>query len=170
MANIFSVLSSKADDVVAELMRRTENGNNRPVNDIDHASINAQATPHFGQDILREKTTIKEHEVIREGHSHDGHSHHGGNDHYDDGHRHPTFDMGTQSPAAAPGGIVITETTPGGGTTVTKINPRTGKPLTLPQPLSLQPRDPSPIETTYGDAADGGQLVREEHEEVSLFC
>lgn len=156
-------------------MRRTENGNNLPGNDMDNASTRAQGTPHFGQDIIREKTTTREHEIIREGHSHDGHSHHGGDD-----VRHPTFDLPDQSPlpvqmtvppmsmtTPSGGGVIITETTPGGGTTVTRVNPRTGKSLTMPQPLSLQPRDSSPIQTTYGDAADGGQLVREEHEEVS---
>lgn len=49
--------------------------------------------------------------------------------------------------------------------TPSRVNPRTGKPLSLPQPLSLQPRDPSPIQTEYGPP-DQGQLIREEHEEV----
>lgn len=49
--------------------------------------------------------------------------------------------------------------------TVTRVNPRTGKPLSIPQPLSLTPRDMSPIEIPPD--APGGQLIREEHEEVS---
>lgn len=50
--------------------------------------------------------------------------------------------------------------------TVTRVNPRTGKPLSIPQPLSLTPRDMSPIQITPD--APGGQLIREEHEEVSV--
>jgi len=48
-----------------------------------------------------------------------------------------------------------------------RINPRTGKPITLPAPLSLVPHDPSPIQEEARDPANGGQLIREEHEEVS---
>jgi hypothetical protein len=48
-----------------------------------------------------------------------------------------------------------------------RINPRTGKPITLPKALSLTPRDPSPIKTDTGNVPPGGQLIREEHEEVS---
>lgn len=49
--------------------------------------------------------------------------------------------------------------------TVTRVNPRTGKPLSIPQPLSLTPRDMSPIQIPAD--APGGQLIREEHEEVN---
>jgi hypothetical protein len=128
---------------------------------MDNSSTRAQATPHHhGNDIIREKTT-REHEIIREGHD----SHHDGQDHI-----HHSFEM-DNTPAAAPG-IIITETVPAGPgatttTTFTKINPRTGKPISMPTPLSLQPRDPSPIQTPM-DAAQGGHLIREEHEEVSI--
>ncbi|KAL7422817.1 hypothetical protein Q5752_002113 [Cryptotrichosporon argae] len=48
-----------------------------------------------------------------------------------------------------------------------RINPRTGKPLTIPAPLSLKPTQPSPIVTEQlGDPADNGQMIREEHEEA----
>lgn len=49
----------------------------------------------------------------------------------------------------------------------TRINPRTGKPLSIPKPLSLAPRDMSPIQTPADGS--GGQLIREEHEEVSQY-
>lgn len=45
-----------------------------------------------------------------------------------------------------------------------KINPRTGKPLSIPAPLSLTPRDMSPITSPH---VQEPQLIREEHEEVS---
>lgn len=47
----------------------------------------------------------------------------------------------------------------------TRVNPRTGKPLSVPPPLSLTPRDMSPIPTPAD--GPGPQLIREEHEEVS---
>jgi hypothetical protein len=47
----------------------------------------------------------------------------------------------------------------------TRINPRTGKALSIPQPLSLTPQDMSPINTPAD--GPGPQLIREEHEEVS---
>jgi len=50
-------------------------------------------------------------------------------------------------------------------TMATRINPRTGKPLSIPKPLSLTPREMSPIVPID---QGGGQLIREEHEEVSL--
>ena len=54
---------------------------------------------------------------------------------------------------------------PGGPKTV-RINPRTGKPLTLPQPLSLSPHEMSPIRTE-AEVPPGSQMIREEHEEAS---
>jgi hypothetical protein len=48
----------------------------------------------------------------------------------------------------------------------TRVNPRTGKPLSLPKPLSLSPHDPSPIQEQGGNGFSP-QLIREEHEEVS---
>jgi hypothetical protein len=51
-------------------------------------------------------------------------------------------------------------------TMATRINPRTGKPLSIPKPLSLTPQDMSPIvPETMADV--GGQMIREIHEEVS---
>lgn len=49
----------------------------------------------------------------------------------------------------------------------TRINPRTGKPLSIPKPLSLTPRDMSPTRTPADGS--GPQLIREEHEEVSVL-
>ena len=51
-------------------------------------------------------------------------------------------------------------------TMATRINPRTGKPLSIPKPLSLTPQEMSPIvPETVADV--GGQMIREIHEEVS---
>lgn len=50
-------------------------------------------------------------------------------------------------------------------TTTTRINPRTGKSLSIPKPLSLTPQNMSPINTPADGS--GPQLIREEHEEVS---
>lgn len=50
----------------------------------------------------------------------------------------------------------------------TRINPRTGKPLMMPKPLSLSPHPMSPIVPEYPDAAGGG-LISETHEEVITF-
>lgn len=50
-------------------------------------------------------------------------------------------------------------------TMATRINPRTGKALSIPKPLSLTPQDMSPIVPVD---QGGGQLIREEHEEVRL--
>lgn len=53
-------------------------------------------------------------------------------------------------------------------TMATRINPRTGKPLSIPKPLSLTPQEMSPIvPETVADV--GGQMIREIHEEVSDF-
>jgi len=49
-------------------------------------------------------------------------------------------------------------------TMATRINPRTGKPLSIPKPLSLTPQEMSPIVPVN---VGGGQLIREVHEEVS---
>jgi hypothetical protein len=55
----------------------------------------------------------------------------------------------------------------GGSVAGTRINPRTGKPLSLPKPLSLSPRDMSPIQPEVVQSDLGPQMIREEHEEVS---
>lgn len=47
----------------------------------------------------------------------------------------------------------------------TRINPRTGKPLTIPHALSAQSMSPIQTEHDFGDQPS--HLVREEHEEVS---
>lgn len=47
----------------------------------------------------------------------------------------------------------------------TRINPRTGKPLTIPHALSAQ--SISPIQTEHGFGDRPSHLIREEHEEVS---
>jgi hypothetical protein len=54
-------------------------------------------------------------------------------------------------------------------TMATRINPRTGKALSIPKPLSLTPQEMSPIVPID---QGGGQLIREEHEEVScsVWC
>jgi hypothetical protein len=138
-------------------MRRTAPHEARPAEPLtagldilETASTHAAApTPRHHTDVLREKTVIKEHEVIREG----------------PGSMHKEVELETDiqrntvQPPTTLGNI------PSG--TPSRVNPRTGKPLSLPQPLSLQPRDPSPIQTDYG-LPDQGQLIREEHEEVSF--
>ena len=50
----------------------------------------------------------------------------------------------------------------------TRINPRTGKPLTIPQPLSLSPHKMSPIVPEPDLGPTGSQMIREETEEVSV--
>ena len=64
-------------------------------------------------------------------------------------------------PASA---VIPADTLPSGKTV--RINPRTGKPITMPKPLSLSPHDMSPIQTE-ADVPAGSQMIREEHEEVS---
>ena len=49
-----------------------------------------------------------------------------------------------------------------------RLNPRTGKPLSMPNLLSLSPHPMSPIVDELDAAPVGGQLVHEEHEEVKL--
>lgn len=49
-----------------------------------------------------------------------------------------------------------------------RLNPRTGKPLSMPKPLSLSPHPMSPIVDEIDADPSGGQLVHEEHEEVKL--
>lgn len=52
---------------------------------------------------------------------------------------------------------------------ITRINPRTGKPLVMPKPLSLSPHPLSPIVPEIGEGPIDGQMIQEEHEEVSLL-
>lgn len=78
--------------------------------------------------------------------------------------------VGTSVPTAGTVSAVdetIVETVPAASSTTTRVDPRTGKALSIPKPLSLTPQDMSPINTP-ADAA-GPQLIREEHEEVSLY-
>lgn len=49
-----------------------------------------------------------------------------------------------------------------------RVNPRTGKPLTMPQPLSLSPHPMSPIVPEYGPESAGNHTIQEEHEEVRI--
>jgi hypothetical protein len=49
-------------------------------------------------------------------------------------------------------------------TAPTRVNPRTGRPLSIPKPLSLTPHEMSPI--VVPDDIGGGQMISETHEEV----
>jgi hypothetical protein len=74
---------------------------------------------------------------------------------------------GTSHPASHISGTAPLESVAEIGTAptmATRINPRTGKALSIPKPLSLTPQDMSPIVPID---QGGGQLIREEHEEVS---
>lgn len=78
----------------------------------------------------------------------------------------------TSAPTAPEGTVLeadetVVETAPAATAPVatTRINPRTGKTLSVPAPLSLTPQDMSPINTPAD--GPGPQLIREEHEEVS---
>lgn len=75
---------------------------------------------------------------------------------------------GTSHPAShASGTVPVLESVAEIGTAptmATRINPRTGKPLSIPKPLSLTPQEMSPIVPVN---VGGGQLIREVHEEVS---
>lgn len=162
---------SVADDVhsscvVAELMSRTRQGSPTAseIDEIEHASMKAvHATPHGpNTDITREKTILKEHEVIREG---------PGGRHVDHEHEEEIErDMVTTlpPPGVNPASFPLPPSvgvTPDPGPV--RINPRTGKPLTLPAPLSLNPTAMSPI-VPEPDVPPGSQMIRETHEEVSL--
>ena len=140
-------------------MRRTTPRDQRPAEPLtagldilETASTHAAApTPrHSHTDITREKTVIKEHELVKEGPT-------GSHKEVDITEE---IERNTVQPPATMGNVPTA--------TPSRVNPRTGKPLSLPQPLSLQPRDPSPIQIDY-DLSDSGQLIREEHEEVSAY-
>jgi hypothetical protein len=62
----------------------------------------------------------------------------------------------------APADETVAETT-SAPTMATRINPRTGKALSIPKPLSLTPQEMSPIVPVD---QGGGQMIREIHEEV----
>lgn len=135
-------------------------------------------------DVTREKTVIKEREVVTNGPG-GKHREHETEDvierDYATGPGHGTDITavpGTQPgivPGSEPGtnvlanvpvdaaGIPLPASQPSssGG----RINPRTGKPLSIPKPLSLSPHAMSPINPQSD--APGGRLIREEHEEVS---
>lgn len=120
-------------------------------------------------DVTREKTVIKEREVIHDGPS----GHHKERETEDvierDMLTHPPVPSAVDQPLPPiPGAteIPLPPSAPssiGGGV---KINPRTGKPLSMPKPLSLSPHNMSPI-VPIPDAPAGSQMIREEHEEVS---
>lgn len=109
---------------------------------------------HPNTDVTREKTVIKEREVI-----HDG----------PDGHHKEkeTEDVIERDMVTAPdaANIALPPSVASSGGGGVKINPRTGKPLSMPKPLSLSPRDMSPI-FPVPDVPPGSQMIREEHEEV----
>ena len=117
-------------------------------------------------DITREKTVIKEREVVTNGIG-GRHRQHESEDiierDYATGPDHGTgvaiADAGPIDAAGIP--LPASQASLTGG----RINPRTGKPLSLPKPLSLSPHNMSPINPMSNHA--GGQLIREEHEEVS---
>lgn len=135
-------------------MRRTAPHDGRPAEPLtagldilETASTHAAApTPRVHTDITREKTVIKEHEYVKEGPT--------------GSHKEVEMETEIERNAVHPPTMAPTHTP-------SRVNPRTGKMLSIPQPLSLQPRDPSPIQTDYG-LPEAGQLIREEHEEVSL--
>ena len=136
---------------VSHLLKRTGGGNQ----DLDHLSSIAVDTPmQTHHDITREKTTIKEH-------IHDGPGH------LTEQEENIERDISHGGPGMSPADILLPPSASSSGGAVTKINPRTGKPLTLPPPLSLSPRDPVPIVPMPN--AGTGQMISETHEEVRLL-
>lgn len=143
----------------------------------DHHSI--KPTPIGpNTDVTREKTVIKERELVRDGP--------GGHVQEVEKEEEIERDMVTQPVASVAGmsgphphalstgytaqTVIMKSTEVADASAVpvvasTKVNPRTGKPLTVPAPLPLTPRDMSPIDTPTMAAAPG-QMIREEHEEV----
>lgn len=69
--------------------------------------------------------------------------------------------VSTQAVDGTPGDVATSLPPP------TKVNPRTGKPVSMPKPLSLSPHSMSPIVLEYGAAGTGGGMIQEEHEEVN---
>jgi hypothetical protein len=134
------------------------------VNDTSSTTGLPSTTPLAATRPFREKTVLKEREVIREG--------------------RPVLmeetkvtETTTQTGPAAMEEFKVVETTVNGVPTTAhvpstgsgssgavRINPRTGKPITLPGLLS--PHPPSPIRT---EPPQEPQLIREEHEEVRLL-
>lgn len=144
-------------DVVSELMRRSAPKDERaavpltPGIDLDAASTRAAATPHHHGDVIHETTTTThEKETIRPS-----------------GAALPAT-LGNV-PTADPNLATLPAPSTLGNVPTAKLNPRTGKPVSMPQPLSLQPTQPSPIQTDYNNymAPTQGAMIREEHEEVS---
>ena len=140
-------------------------------------------------DVTREKTFIKEREVVTNGPG-GRHREHETEDvverDYATGPDHGTGI--TAIPGTQPSTVLGTVPGPEPGTNVlanvpvdaagiplpasqassagSRLNPRTGKPLSIPKPLSLSPQAMSPI-NPISDAPPGTQIIREEHEEVS---
>ncbi|KAK4686714.1 hypothetical protein P7C73_g3410, partial [Tremellales sp. Uapishka_1] len=132
-------------------------------------------TPRLGtMDRFREKTILKEREIIREGPA---------------GRVTPTTltdirgtdNGGTTVPpdaTLAPGMTAHTApygaADPGGASpavgsvapSIPRTDPRTGKALTVPAPLALTPHVMSPIVPEANPSGSHGQLIREEHEEI----
>jgi hypothetical protein len=140
-------------------------------------------------DVTREKTVIKEREVVTKGPG-GRHRKHETEDVIErdyatgPGHStgvtaisgtHPDTVLGTV-PGSEPGtnvlanipvdaaGIPLPASQP--SSVGSRLNPRTGKPLSIPKPLSLSPHNMSPI-NPVADVLPGTQIIREEHEEVS---
>ncbi|ORX41083.1 hypothetical protein BD324DRAFT_678476 [Kockovaella imperatae] len=67
-------------------------------------------------------------------------------------------------PATTWEGEAVTGPIDGAPATV-RINPRTGKPVSMPKPLSLSPHEMSPIREE-GNVPPGSQMIREETEEI----
>ncbi|WVQ95510.1 hypothetical protein IAU59_002607 [Kwoniella sp. CBS 9459] len=70
----------------------------------------------------------------------------------------------TADPTAAGTGAPPATTAPPAPTS-SRVNPRTGKPLTLPPPLSMHSMSPIQTESNYA-AQPTNHLIREEHEEI----
>lgn len=151
---------------MSELMRRT----NPPVvaetvvGDDEMLSVKAiHPTPRGrNTDITREKTVIKEREVLRQGPD--------GRFKEVDMEEELERDMVTHDAppvqTLVPPATTMLPSSVSPAKATTRINPRTGKPLSIPTPLSLSPHNMSPIQEA-ATQHPGGQLIREEHEEVS---
>lgn len=146
---------------------RSQDGLQAPDTPLEEMSVKGiTATPRRpNTDITREKTVIKEREVIREGPS----GRHKERETEDELERDMVTNVPPAIPVGTPAGPVpagAMSNVPPASAAPTRVNPRTGKPLSLPKPLSLSPHDPSPIQEQSGNAFSP-QLIREEHEEVS---
>jgi hypothetical protein len=151
---------------VAELMARSEPRADEPVGHENALGVHAlEPTPRRpNTDVTREKTVIKEREVITDGPS----GRHKEKEVEDVLERDMVTGPGlgdarlTDVPVDA-AGIPLPASQP--SSAGARINPRTGKPLSIPKPLSLSPHQPSPV-IPFPDVPVGSQLIREEHEEV----